>query len=273
MARVVCERFKALLMEPSAFAYAERHDNIEAIYKKLQERRDTADVTEVLKELHRIVNQAIRAQEPGEDRAESKTYDLSQIDFDKLREEFAKKVRGKKSALRDIRDVVEAKLQQIVAANPVRMDFYKKYQEIIADYNHEKDRVAIKETFARLLALAESLDAEQKRAVEEGLSETELALFDLLTKPDISKADRERVKQFSRSLLAAIQTHLKNFENWTAKEQTQADIKIFVIDQVLASVPQPPYRPDEAEQMAERIYDYIFQKAVGGTELTGQMAA
>ena len=45
MARQVFIRFKALLMEPSAFAYAERHDNIEAIYKKLEERRDTADVT------------------------------------------------------------------------------------------------------------------------------------------------------------------------------------------------------------------------------------
>ena len=58
-------RFKALLMEPSAFAYAERHDNIEAIYKKLSERRDTADVTELLKELHRIVNEAIRTHHAG----------------------------------------------------------------------------------------------------------------------------------------------------------------------------------------------------------------
>jgi type I restriction enzyme R subunit len=41
-------RFKALVMEPSAFAFAERHDDIEAIYKKLTERRDTADVTELL---------------------------------------------------------------------------------------------------------------------------------------------------------------------------------------------------------------------------------
>lgn len=38
------------------------HDNIEAIYKKLEERRDTADVTSLLKELHRIVNEAIAAQ-------------------------------------------------------------------------------------------------------------------------------------------------------------------------------------------------------------------
>ena len=52
IARQVFERFKALLMEPSALQYAERHDNIEAIYKKLQERRDMADVTDVLKELH-----------------------------------------------------------------------------------------------------------------------------------------------------------------------------------------------------------------------------
>ena len=62
LARQVFIRFKSLLMEPTAFAYAERHDNIEAIYKKLTERRDTADVTELLKELHRIVNEAIRAQ-------------------------------------------------------------------------------------------------------------------------------------------------------------------------------------------------------------------
>jgi type I restriction enzyme R subunit len=69
MARQVFIRFKALLMEPSASRYAERHDNIEAIYKKLEEKRDTADVTELLKELHKIVNEAIRAQQPGEDHA------------------------------------------------------------------------------------------------------------------------------------------------------------------------------------------------------------
>ena len=60
MARQVFMRFKALLVEPSAWAYAERHDNIEAIYKKLSERLDTADVAELLKELHRIINEAIR---------------------------------------------------------------------------------------------------------------------------------------------------------------------------------------------------------------------
>ena len=173
MARQVFIRFKALLMEPSAFAYAERHDNIEAIYKKLEEKRDTADVTEVLKELHQIVNEAIRAQEPGEDHAEGLTVDLSQIDFARLRDEFAHKVQRKHAALQDIRDVVEQKLQQMLARNPMQMDYYKRYQEIIADYNREKDRVTVEETFARLVELAHSLDAEQRRAAEEGLSEDE----------------------------------------------------------------------------------------------------
>src|SRR5258708_11552383 len=110
MARQMFVRFKALLMEPSALAYAERHDNMEAIYKKLQDRRDTADVTELLKELHRIVNEAIRAATPGDDHAQGLTVDLSQIDFARLRDEFAGKVRRKHAAIQDIRDVLEKKL-------------------------------------------------------------------------------------------------------------------------------------------------------------------
>jgi len=110
LARQVFIRFKVLLMEPSSYAFVERHDNIEAIYKKLEEKRDVADVTAVLKELHKIVNEAIRAQQPGEDHAEGLTVDLSQIDFAKLHQEFAKKVRYKQTALQDIREVLEKKL-------------------------------------------------------------------------------------------------------------------------------------------------------------------
>jgi len=109
LARQVFSRFKALLMEPSAFAFAERHDNIEAVYKKLTERRDTADVTDLLKALHRIVNEAIRTQAPGDDQAEGLTFDLSQIDLEKLRNEFAK-VPRKATAIQDIRVVLQQKL-------------------------------------------------------------------------------------------------------------------------------------------------------------------
>src|SRR5258708_2475123 len=178
MARRSCARFKALLTEPSAFRYFERHDNFEAIYKKLEERRDTADVTEVLKELHRIVNEAIRAAGPGEDHAEGLTVDLSRIDFERLRKEF-ETVPRKNAALQDIRVVVERKLARMMAINPLMMDYYRRYQELVADYNREKDRATVEQTFAALIELAATLDDKQREAVEEGLDDREKALFDM----------------------------------------------------------------------------------------------
>ena len=264
LARQVFTRFKALLMEPSADAYAERHDNIEAIYKKLAERRDTADVTALLKELHRIVNEAIRTQAPGDDQAEGLTFDLSQIDMEKLRDEFAKKVRHKATALQDIREIVEQKLAEMLARNPSRMDYQQKYEEIVADYNREKDRATIEETFRRLTELMDELDAEQSRAVEEGLSEDELALFDLLKKEDLGKAERERVKQASRDLLASIKERLAELDRFWEKEQTKAEVVVFILDEVHTRLPSPPFTMEEKEAVADEVYAHIWQQAVSG---------
>jgi type I restriction enzyme R subunit len=268
MARQVFIRFKALLMEPSVFAYAHRHDNLEAIYKKLEEKRDTADVTEVLKELHKIVNEAIRAREPGTDHAEGLTVDLSQVDFARLREEFADKVQHKHAALQDIRDIVEQKLQQMLARNPMQMDYYKRYQEIIADYNREKDRVTVEETFARLVALAHSLDAEQRRAAEEGLSEDEYILFQMLFKDHISQAERDKLKQASQSLLTSLRALLTPMYDWTKNTRTQAEVKVFILDNLWRNLPRPPFTDQETEVLASRVYDYVWQRsASGGTGL------
>jgi type I restriction enzyme R subunit len=253
-------------MEPSAFAYAERHDNIEAIYKKLQEKRDTADVTELLKELHRIVNEAIRTAATGDDHANGLKVDLSMIDFDKLRDEFAKKVRRKHAALQDIRNVIEAKLAQMLAKNPTRMDYYKKYQEIIAEYNREKDRATVEETFAKLTNIAKDLDEEERRAAQEGLNDDELALFDLLFKDKISKTDRERLKQASRDLLASLRKLFRQMRNWTQNTTTQAEVKIFILDNLWQSLPRPPYKDDEIEKIANRVYDHVWQRSRSGQD-------
>ena len=264
LAQQVFVRFKALLMEPSAFAYAERHDNIETIYRKLTERRDTADVTELLKELHRIVNEAIRTQVPGDDQAEGLTFDLSRINVEKLRDEFAKKVRHKATVLQDIREIIEQKLAQMLVRNPSRMDYQQEYEEIIDAYNREKDRATIEETFRRLTELMGKLDIEQKRAVEEGLSEEELALFDLLKKDDLGKAERERVKQASRDLLALIEARLKGLDRFWEKEQTKADVEVLILNKVYASLPTPPFTPDEKEVVAAEVYTHVWQQAVSG---------
>jgi len=264
LSRQVFIRFKALLMEPAAFAYAERHDNIEAVYRKLTERRDTADVTELLKELHRIVNEAIRAQEPGDDQVEGLTFDLSRIDLEKLRDEFATKVRRKATALQDIRELVEQKLAEMLKRNPQRMDYYKRYQEIVADYNREKDRATIEETFANLVELLEGLDAEQRRAAEEGLDEDELALFDLLKKDKLGKAEREKVKQESRSLLASLRELLAPLERWTEKEQTQAEVETFILDNLYMHLPSPPFTETDKQEAARMVYQHVWQQSVSG---------
>src|SRR5204863_9452513 len=131
--------------------------------------------------------------------------------------------------------------------NPLRMDYYKKYQEIVADYNREKDRVTVEATFAKLVELANSLDVEQKRRVEEGLNEDELALFDLLFKENISKADRERLKQASRSLLASLRQLLEPMRDWTQNTSTQAEVKVFILDSLWQSLPRPPFTEDDTE--------------------------
>jgi len=264
LARQVFVRFRSLLMEPTVLQYAERHDNIEAIYKKLTERRDAADVTELLKELHRIVNEAIRTQAPGGDQAKGLTFDLSQVDLEKLRAEFDRKVQRKATALQDIRVIVEQKLAEMLARNPSRMDYQRKYEEIVADYNREKDRTTVEDTFRRLLELISSLDAEQKRAAREGLAEDELAVFDLLQKDGLDTASRERVKQASKDLLAAIKARLSELDRFWEKEQTKANVEVFILDEVFTRLPTPPFTEDEKRAAATNVYSHVWQQAVNG---------
>ena len=262
LCRVVFNRFKALLIEPSALAYAEQHDNLEAIYKKLTERRDTADVSELLKLLHRIVNKTVLTQGTGGDQAAGLTIDLSRINMEKLRDEFGNKVKRKATVIEDIRQIVEEKLAQMLACNPLRMNYEKKYQEIIAAYNQDKDRATVEDTFAQLIELANGLSDEQRRAVEEGLSEEQLALFDLLARDDLTKADRERIKTASQALLAGLLEVIAPLDRWTEKETTQADVKTFILNSVFTELPDPPYTETEKLQVADDVYRHIWQQSV-----------
>ena len=152
----------------------------------------------------------------------------------------------------------------MLAGNPTRMDYQQKYEEIVADYNREKDRVTIEDTFNRLTDLMAELDDEQRRAVEEGLSEDELALFDLLKKDDLGRTERERVKQSSRALLAAIKARLAEVDRFWEKEQTKAEIEVFILDEIFKSLPSPPFTEEEKNAAASNIYDHIWQQAVRG---------
>ena len=93
------------------------------------------------------------------------------------------------------------------------------------------------------------------------MSEDELALFDLLKKPELSKGDRERVKQASRGLLASIRELIAPLERWTEKEQTQAEVEVFILDRRFAVLPTPPFTPDDKQVVAKRVYQHIWQQS------------
>ena len=265
MARMVFLRFKSLIMEEAIHRYAERHDNLEAIYKKLEERRDLSDVTAVLKQLHLIVNDAIRTHAPGEDAAEGRTYDLSKINMERLREEFATRVPRMATAVEDMRALVEAKLTRMMQSNPERMDYYRRYSEIVAEYNREeKDRVTIEETFARLVDLLASLNEEQRRAAEEGLTEDELAIFDLLKRDKLTKKQREAVKAASQHLLTKVLEVVALRHDWTAKEPTKAEVEVLIQGEVYTLLPDPPFTEEDKAALAERVFQHVFQQSTAG---------
>lgn len=107
----------------------------------------------------------------------------------------------------------------MLARNPMRMDYQIKYEEIVAAYNTEKDQASIDETFRLLMELVAGLDEEQKRAASEGMSEDELAIFDLLQKDGLEKTARERIKQASKALLASLQARLGELDRFWEKNR------------------------------------------------------
>src|SRR5207247_2190032 len=101
----------------------------------------------------------------------------------------------------------------------------------------------------------------------EGLSDDELALFDLLFRESISKTDREKLKQASKSLLAALKELLKKMYDWTQNTAIQAEVKMFILDSLWQSLPRPPFTDDDTEAVAGRVYDYVWQRSASGHDL------
>ena len=168
----------------------------------------------------------------------------------------------KATTLQDIRDILEQKLAEMLARNPMRMDYQLKYEEIVATYNREKDRVTIENTFKALIELVEELDVEQMRAVEEGLDEDELAIFDLLKKDGLKRPEREKVKQASRELLEAINHRLAELDRFWEKEQTKAEMEVFILDAVYEKLPPTAFTSEEKQAAATEVYNYVWEQAL-----------
>ena len=122
----------------------------------------------------------------------------------------------------------------------------------------------VEQTFAELVRLANSLDAEQRRAAEEGLTDDEYVFFQLLFRESLSKGEREKLKQASKSLLASLRELLRRMPAWTQNSQTQAKVKVVVLDSLWQNLPRPPFTEKETQELADRVYDYVWQRGASG---------
>src|SRR5690606_2940195 len=111
-------------------------------------------------------------------------------------------------------EAVEKRLQRLLQQNPLRTNFQQHYEEIVARYNAEKDRVTIEQTFDALLKLVQKLGDEEVRAAAEGLSEEALAVFDLLLKPSLSGKEIDRLKGVAVELLDRLKARITEIDHW-----------------------------------------------------------
>jgi len=189
-------------------------------------------------EINGIISEYVQVDIPGEGLAPSRRFDISKIDFDLLRREFAKAKR-KNLLLKDLDDLIQQRLSELLFATPQRINYYERYQKIIEDYNREQDRATIEKTFMDLMDLANSMDREEQRYVRKGFSsDEELSLYDLLFSEDLSKQDIQKIKQVAVDLLAKVKTKIAELDHWTDKQETKAAVDNLIRDTLWAELPE-----------------------------------
>ena len=261
LCREVFKKFKACINNvPGVNAHRADRDAIDVVYRSLQQDREQADIRDIIRVLHEVVDAAIdvRADRAGEDRP---TYDISPIDFDRLKREFERS-RSQRSAVQALKHTVEERLRRLLARNPLRTDFQQHYEAIVADYNREKDRVTIERTFEELLKFFEQLEEEENRALREGLDEESLAVFDLLKKPDLGKDDIRRIKTVSKELLRTLKAEKLRVDQWREKEATQSAVKVVIHDFLYSDqtgLPAGAYSDDEVEATSEAVFAHVYR--------------
>jgi type I restriction enzyme R subunit len=252
----VARIYKAILPDPDAKEFAPDAVLLAIIASKIRALSPKPDISEVMDDIEALLNDSI-ATEPYRIEAQetpAPLVDLSKIDFEKLAQEFA--TSRKRTEAEKLQAILSKKLNQMLRANRSRVDFLEKFQRMIAEYNAGSQN--IEEFFKELMDFAQKLTEEEKRGVAEGLSEEELALFDILTKPEpkLSPKDEVEVKAVAKSLLETLKRE-KLVLDWREKQQARASVRKTISRTFTRSLPSP-YSPELRSVKADLAYCHIF---------------
>lgn len=254
-ARNVFRKYKALFPEKQAKQFVREYNAIDALYSKLNQKVKSADVTEVIMRLQQVVNESISIDTAQES---SSTYiDLSKFNIQALQEAFAK-IPRKNELVYDLNKAVEAKLEQMLKENPLRLEFYERYQEIVEEYNNGKSEIELKRSFDKLAEFIKDLSVEEKRAFQENLDQPTLSIFDLLVKgKDLTKEEKETVKNVAKETLEILQREKLNIPNWKESREIRSSVKTTIYDKLLW-LPEEKYTDEDVSLRSIQVYQHVY---------------
>ncbi len=260
LCRDVFKKFRACLTVSGVNVYRAERDAINMVYKSLQQDRERADISAIIRTLHQVVDQAIEVR-PDTVTEKQEPYDISRIDFERLKHEFERSP-TKNSIVQNLRHRVENRLRRLLQQNPLRTDFQQHYEEIVAQYNREKDRVTIEQTFEALFRLVQELDEEEKRWIREELDKESLALFDLLKKPALGQTESKQIKAVAHDLLEKLKAEKLRIDQWRDKEASRAAVWTAIHDFLYNSatgLPENSYSEDDVRIKTDDVFRHVFQ--------------
>lgn len=258
LAEDVFDRYRGLFPLEGLFKYEPQENAISAIYNLLARPKPKVDITAIMQDIRGVIDTSIDVTPHSVQTPAAKQYDLSGIDFERLRAEFAKSP-YKAPAMLTLQERIEARLALMMRANPGRVNFYERYLKIISEFNRDKDDAEIQRVFEDLLRLHDSLDTEELRYLREGFtSEKELAVFDLLSKDktEIKKADIDKLKKVAIELMATIDLRRQEMGELRDRASAQARMKAAIIDHLLQGLPDD-YSSEDIDARADTVYQYV----------------
>ena len=245
--------YKAILPDPAAGEFNPSLYAFAEITKRIKQLTPHSDITEVKAAVEEILDRSIGTLTYVIPES-NQLIDLSKIDFDALKAQFASGY--KHTETEKLKGIISSQLTQMLRLNKSRMNYLEKFQQMIDEYNAGSRNVEI--FFADLVEFAQELNLEDKRAISEKLTEEELAIFDLLTQPDITLTEKEKheIKKVAKELLSTLKQE-KLVLDWRRRQQTKAAVKV-AIEDILDRLPES-YSTEAYQCKCQEVYQHVYE--------------
>ena len=253
----VARLYKAVMPDPVIPLLAPRAQVIAELAKAVRAQKAPVNITEVMGKISELLDKSIVTEAQKTPGTEAKTIDLSKIDFDVLERKFAK-TPNKNIEAQQLRALIERKLDNLIRLNASRYDFLDRFQKMIEAYN--SGALSIEQLFAELVTFTKDLNDEEQRHLREQISEEELAVFDILTRPgpDLTLIETEAIKKVCKDLLAKLKTE-KLVLAWRTKRTTRAAVRVEIEKMLDSGLPEK-YTTELFEQKCGVLFQHVLEK-------------